>query len=122
MKNKKKIFIKNTKNKGKKKPPKQEQPTKRTFTPEEKEKINELDGEVHHILKNVNRSEKALTNRESEFKKAHLGEDVTIVVVNGKEITGKLIDIDKYRVEVEVDGIVKHYYKHSLVGYFPKED
>ncbi len=92
-------------------------PQKRIFTKEQKMKMSELDKTVKSITSQITKVEKELKNKEPSFKDENLNKEITLLIKGGGEIKGTLVNIDKYRIQVQVGDRVKYYYKHSLLGY-----
>lgn len=59
-------------------------------------------------------------SKEEDFFNENQGK-VLIIEFPNKEIEGKLISLDKYRIGVEQDEKIIYFYKHAIVGYYPKE-
>jgi sRNA-binding regulator protein Hfq len=91
------------------------------LTPEEKAMVNVLDDQAQDLVKRVNRAEAALPNRESEFLEENTDKPITILFRKGDELTGTLVDIDKYKIVVDVEGTKRVYYKQALTGYYIPE-
>ena len=60
-----------------------------------------------------------MDNKESEFREENIGKEITVITSsNYEEIKGKLLDIDKYKLILEVENSKKYFYKHALIGYY----
>lgn len=95
---------------------------RRFLTKEEKEKIFLLDKQIKEINNKISSSEKNLANRETAFRDSNLNKELTIFTKYGQEIKGTLVDIDKYRLHIKVEGKLRYFYKHSLLGYSSNEN
>lgn len=107
--------------KGFKKPNKPFKPRNKSvieLSPEQKEKIQKLDREVQDILNKIKSAEKTLSNKENEFKEIALNQTIHLDLLSGASIDGKLLDIEKYRIKMEVDGQEEYYYKHGVISYY----
>ncbi len=60
-------------------------------------------------------------NTEEIFLAENRGKKVTIELKNGKEITGILDSLDKYRIQIYTDDSVYFFYKHAVVSYCAEE-
>lgn len=58
---------------------------------------------------------------EEAFLKEFKGKNITIEFLNNMKKTGKLELIDKYKIIIEIDGKIYHYYKHAILCYYPSE-
>ncbi len=92
-------------------------PQKRIFTKEQKKKMFELDKIVKSLTSAIAKSEYTLKNKESFFKDENINKEITLLLKEGGQIEGKLVNIDKYRIQIQVRDRIKYYYKHSLLGY-----
>jgi sRNA-binding regulator protein Hfq len=57
-------------------------------------------------------------NREDDFFEENKDKNICIMLESGEEQTGKLMDIDKFRLIIEQDGKPFYIFKHSVVGYY----
>ncbi len=73
--------------------------------------IKTLENKVHSIV---------LEDREGQFLVDNTGELVVVILGNGTEVTGELLDIDKNRICLNVNGTSTFYYKHAVVAYYKK--
>ena len=104
--------------------------------PQKKIKINRKPGgspkfekNKQDALKIVENTLKKLENRykqygfndskEEEFLETNRNNDV-VLELKSKEVTGKLVSIDKYRIGIQQDNRLIYYYKHAVVGYYAK--
>ncbi len=97
-------------------------PRKRILTKNDKIKISEIENQVKEISDKINQSEEVLSNKEPSFRKNHIGKKILLETKRNEKIEGELHEIDKYRIMLKVNDTIKHYYKHSLIGYIPIED
>ncbi len=92
------------------------------ITKEMKEHILELDKEVRDIIHDINISDKNIASKENNFRVKTISKIIVLTTITGKEVEGELVDIDKYRIIVQVGDKKKYYYKHALVNYYAKEE
>jgi sRNA-binding regulator protein Hfq len=92
-------------------------PKKRILTKKDKIKIAEIDEKVKEISNKINQSENVLSNKEPEFRKNNIGKKIILETKRNEKIEGELHEIDKYRIMIKVNDKIRHYYKHSLIGY-----
>ncbi len=104
--------------------------------PQKKIKINrkplvnpKSDKNKQDSLKIVENTLKKLENRykqygfndskEEEFLETNRNKEV-VLELKSKEVTGKLVSIDKYRIGIQQEDKLIYYYKHAVIGYYAK--
>lgn len=84
-----------------------------------KELITTLTRDVKSLLNKFNSAQSE--NDEAEFLEQNLGKNITLILETEKLETGKLQDIDKFRIMIEKSGKTIYLFKHSIVGYYAAE-
>ncbi|HOJ49537.1 MAG TPA: hypothetical protein PKW55_01855 [Spirochaetota bacterium] len=59
-------------------------------------------------------------NFEKEFRDKNIGKNIVLITNNEGEKEGKLINIDKYKIILEINGQEYCYYKNALIGFYAK--
>lgn len=83
---------------------------------EEDEKAEELMEVVQKILGRVEDS--VYGDTENYFLEDNQGKNIVLILRNGSEKQGKLIDIGNFGIFIQDNNIKKYMYKHSIVGYY----
>ncbi len=84
-----------------------------------KDELNQLNKDVKYLLKKFNETQN--NNTENDFYEENKDKNIVLIMENEEEHTGKLIDIDKFRIILENDGKPWHIFKHSVVAYYIPE-
>ncbi len=84
-----------------------------------KENLNQLNKKVKNLLNEFNKTQSS--NMEIDFIKENKGKTISLIMENDNELKGKLVDIDKFRILIEVDDKINYIFKHSVVGYFANQ-
>ena len=50
-----------------------------------------------------------------EYKES--GQELTVFLMNGFQLQGKIVDYDKYVVELDSDGKIQIIYKHAIATF-----
>ncbi len=80
------------------------------------EEVAELTKTVKLLLDKFNKAQN--NNLENDFIEDNLNHEIVIILEDGTERTGKLLGIDKFRINIELEGTSRFYFKHSVIGYY----
>ena len=80
------------------------------------DEIGRLTKEAKRLLQDFNNHLE--NNREDDFFSTNKDKDITVMLESGEEQTGKLMDIDKFRIIIEQDNKPFYIFKHSITGYY----
>ncbi len=79
-------------------------------------KINELLNQVKYLAEKVNKSLDG--DNEGEFLEANRSKDIILLMKDGTEKGGALLDIGNFGIIVQDDNIKRYIYKHAVSGYY----
>ncbi|HOJ49399.1 MAG TPA: RNA chaperone Hfq [Spirochaetota bacterium] len=57
-------------------------------------------------------------SQEEDFFEKNKGKKITIILSNNSKVEGKLHAIDKYRIAIEENNIIKYYFKHAILCFY----
>lgn len=76
---------------------------------------NPIIEEFEKLKKDVNNLQITINKLyEDQKEEEHVGKDITLILINGEEVTAKLLRFGKFIIEVEEEGKRVSYFKHFI--------
>ena len=79
---------------------------------------NNLNKEIDNLRNEIKSLKKRLNQVEIKemFLDEKIGSNIHLELMTGNTINGTLKNISRYMIDIEVDGLTKHYQKHAILA------